>query len=358
MFDSSGDIGFLTSAAGVSLDDNRRKGRLFKITSGTNPYAAQEVVLSEIDGSYTDGAYTISASTKSLWEINGVASVAANTVVEGWPNPFGSGFYFDAAASALNSQNTDGTEIDATTTDLRFDKTTGLKVTQLAGVSTVTYTGACGGLVYRVLIDSYIATTTATVSGTVVVTGVTLTNRYRDVTISRTGCTTLGTPYCEVSSGACSASETVAYWCSGGVCYTVYPGGTPPAGAVGPHATKTACEASPCTSPPTVATVSTSCGTVSKFLKVTYSTGEVFLIENGGSQWSGQTGASFSCAGASLTLTCTAGAWSIGAVASYRGPTNSAATPSATSPFLLMYTGPETPSPACTGTVTFTVAEP
>lgn len=43
-----------------------------------------------------------------------------------------------AAAAALNSQNTDGTEIDATTTDLRFNKTTGVKVTQSAGVSTVT----------------------------------------------------------------------------------------------------------------------------------------------------------------------------------------------------------------------------
>jgi len=142
MFDTSGDINFTSSAAGVTLEDDRRKGRLFKITSGTNPYAAQEVVLSEVDGSYTDGAYTLSASTKGLWEINGTTTVAANTVVEGWPNPFGTGFYFDAdpagsAGSALDVRNTDGTAIDATTTSLRFDKATGLSTAGTAGTSTV-----------------------------------------------------------------------------------------------------------------------------------------------------------------------------------------------------------------------------
>lgn len=38
-----------------------------------------------------------------------------------------------AAGTSLNSQNTDGTQVDSTTTDLRFDKATGVQVTQGSG---------------------------------------------------------------------------------------------------------------------------------------------------------------------------------------------------------------------------------
>lgn len=47
-----------------------------------------------------------------------------------------------AAGGSLNTQNTDGTEVDSTTTDLRFDKSTGSKITQSGGVSTHTLLAA------------------------------------------------------------------------------------------------------------------------------------------------------------------------------------------------------------------------
>lgn len=108
--------------------------------------------------------------------------------------------------------------------------------------------------------------------------------------------------------------------------------------------------------PPSVPPIVTSCGTVSASLKVTYSTGEVFTITHDGTVWIGTFGATGCGVGhKSLTLSCTAGTWSISAVASWEGPGAVGVTPTTTSPFLLNYTGAE--SGLCGGTVTFTVEE-
>lgn len=57
----------------------------------------------------------------------------------GWPFPLvGSRPAAASGGANLNTQNTDGTEVDSTTTDLRFNKTTGVQVTQSGGISTVT----------------------------------------------------------------------------------------------------------------------------------------------------------------------------------------------------------------------------
>jgi hypothetical protein len=47
-----------------------------------------------------------------------------------------------AGGTDLNTQNTDGTEVDAATTDLRFNKTTGSQITQSGGISTHTMLAA------------------------------------------------------------------------------------------------------------------------------------------------------------------------------------------------------------------------
>lgn len=127
---------------GATIPQFGRRDRLFKITGGTNPYSATEVWLKESTGVTADNAgWPATVANKSLWEVNGVTTVAVNVVVIGFPNPFGGGFIFDsdpASGAALNSQNTDGTQVNATTTNLRFNKTTGVQVTQAAGISTVT----------------------------------------------------------------------------------------------------------------------------------------------------------------------------------------------------------------------------
>jgi hypothetical protein len=108
--------------------------------------------------------------------------------------------------------------------------------------------------------------------------------------------------------------------------------------------------------PPSAPPIVTSCGTVSASLKVTYSTGEVFVITHNGTEWVGTFGAAGCGTGhKSLSLLCTAGTWSVAAVASWEGPTSVAVTPTTTSPFLLNYTGAE--SGLCGGAVTFTVEE-
>lgn len=60
------------------------------------------------------------------------------------PLDFGHSSGSDAAtaAASLNSQNTDGTEVDSTTTDLRFNKSTGSQITQSGGISTHTLLAA------------------------------------------------------------------------------------------------------------------------------------------------------------------------------------------------------------------------
>lgn len=98
--DSSGLLSFTASAGGLTLDDNTRRPRLFKITSGSNPYAASEVTLTEVDGTKAVDGYVVSAANKLLWEVNGVTTVAVNTIVTATPNPYGVGFYFAAGSAA------------------------------------------------------------------------------------------------------------------------------------------------------------------------------------------------------------------------------------------------------------------
>jgi hypothetical protein len=96
----SGLIGASIGTGGVTIDDNSRGKRLFRITSGSNPYTAAEVVLDESDGSRdVTGVYDVTAAQKVLWEVNGNTSVPANTVVEATPNPSGLGFYFTGPAA-------------------------------------------------------------------------------------------------------------------------------------------------------------------------------------------------------------------------------------------------------------------
>jgi hypothetical protein len=126
---------------GAFLPQYGRSWRLFKITAGTNPYAATDVWLDQFTGTVAAQAagWNPAVATKDLWEINGVATVAANTIVIGYPNAEGTGFFFDSdpAAFALDVRNTDGTAIDANTTSIRFDKATGLSTAGTAGTSTV-----------------------------------------------------------------------------------------------------------------------------------------------------------------------------------------------------------------------------
>lgn len=123
--------------------------------------------------------------------------------------------------------------------------------------------------------------TTAVVSGTTVVTAVTA--KYRDVTVGADGCISLGSPYCLAADASCSPSESLAYWCIGGVCHAVYDDITP-AGGTGPHATLAACSAD-CPQPPGGAMASGCCvgQTLPATLKLTLSggNGTVNLVWNG-----------------------------------------------------------------------------
>ncbi len=99
MVSGSGTAGVSLSAHGLTVDDNGRTPRLFRIVSGSNPYTADEVTLSESDGARSDtGVYDVTAAQKVLWEVNGVGNVPAGTVVEATPNPAGLGFYFTSPA--------------------------------------------------------------------------------------------------------------------------------------------------------------------------------------------------------------------------------------------------------------------
>lgn len=105
--------------------------------------------------------------------------------------------------------------------------------------------------------------------------------------------------------------------------------------------------------------ISTACGTVSRILKVTYSTGAVFYITYYEvlDAWYGYTETASGCqtGSASLTMQCVADTtWNLNSVATYRGPTAAPATATSTSPFLLMYTGPDG---TCGGSVSLTVTE-
>lgn len=74
--------------------DTDSSPRLFKITSGSNPYAADEQSLDEATGTYTATGYSVTVAGKAMWEVNSVTTVAAGTIVEAFPNEYG--FYFDS----------------------------------------------------------------------------------------------------------------------------------------------------------------------------------------------------------------------------------------------------------------------
>lgn len=95
MVSGSGQIGMSLTGGGLSVDDYGRLPRLFKITGGSNPYAAQEVYLRESDGAREDyPGYVLSTDMALLWEINGDAAVAADAIVAAFPNAAGNGFWF------------------------------------------------------------------------------------------------------------------------------------------------------------------------------------------------------------------------------------------------------------------------
>jgi hypothetical protein len=101
----------------------------------------------------------------------------------------------------------------------------------------------CDGypLSVKVQVGAGVATTTAVVSGTTVVTGVTLTNHFRNLSWDADGCLLVGDEYCEAGT-ACVAGPDVAYWCIDGTCWTVY-GGITPSSGTGPYATPELCAA-------------------------------------------------------------------------------------------------------------------
>lgn len=227
----------------------------------------------------------------------------------------------------------------------------------------------CIGIVFRVMIDAYLAVTSSvyddpTVPGTAtspVVTGVSLTKKFREITVHPDGCVTIGVPYCEAASGTCSDGEAdPTYWCYDGVCYKVYAGANPPPSSTGPHATEAACIAAVCEEiPEQGASVSTDCGVISETLKVAFSTGLEFNITHtGGGAWSGSTG-SPDCTGITgggASLSCAAGVWTIGSYASHFSPASEVVVPAgAPYPFFLEWTGAE--SGICGGTFSVTISE-
>lgn len=101
MISGSGTIGVSLSHGGITVDDNSRIFRLFKIIGGSNPYTAVEVQLDEADGArLPTGVYDVDSDAKQLWEVNGNTAIKPNRVVIGQPNPAGVGFLFDVGGIA------------------------------------------------------------------------------------------------------------------------------------------------------------------------------------------------------------------------------------------------------------------
>ena len=207
MIEGAGTVGVEFGPNGISVADNTRTPRLFKIVSGTNPYTAEEVQLVEADGSRAlTGVYDVTAAMKLLHEVNGVTTVQPDTVVEATPNPAGTGFYFSVPAG-----------------------------------------GACGlPFAFKVQVGTSVAK--STVSGTSVVTEVYA--RYRTVTVDENGCVSISAPTCETAAtAACSTSDTINYYCIDGGCWAYYDGLVPGAYDAGPFATPELCDAD-CPFPP------------------------------------------------------------------------------------------------------------
>lgn len=110
-----------------------------QLTSGTSPYSWVERVETAA-GTWANGPRSGTTNAYQVQPSSGTPSTpAANDVVVMRASPtVGGAWEFVLAdkaggGGALNSQNTDGTQVDATTTDLRLDKTTGVQVTQGSG---------------------------------------------------------------------------------------------------------------------------------------------------------------------------------------------------------------------------------
>lgn len=105
MIESSGLIGVEFGEGGLSILDNSRRPRLFRIDSGSNPYSATEVYLKEVDGTTGEtGVYVVTAAQKRLYETNGNSSVKPDTIVEATPNQFGVGFYFTVSGNPIDEK--------------------------------------------------------------------------------------------------------------------------------------------------------------------------------------------------------------------------------------------------------------
>lgn len=255
MIDGSGGlIGFDVSSGGAAVLDNTRAARLFKIVSGTNPYAASEVYLNESDGTRPlTGVYDVTAAMKLLHEVNGVNSVKADVVVEATPNQFGTGFTFTAPPGS-----------------------------------------GCGlPFVFKIQVGTSVAKSGGNVTDVYA--------RYRTVTVDENGCVSISAPTCETAAtAACSTSENTNYYCIDGVCWKYYDGIVPGSYDAGPFSTPELCDAG-CPFPP-AGEGEPSCCTGQSFatLTATLSGGE-------GSKtltWNGTSWQS-----APFTLTCVAGSF-------------------------------------------------
>lgn len=93
---------------GAYLPQYGRAPRLFRIESGTNPYAATEVWVNEETGvvAALDG-WAATVANKTLYEAAGVTTVPAGAIVEATPNTYGTGFYFKYVPSASGSGSGD-----------------------------------------------------------------------------------------------------------------------------------------------------------------------------------------------------------------------------------------------------------
>ncbi len=118
-----------------------------QLTSGSSPYSWAERVETSA-GVWANGSLSGTTNSYQAQPSTGTPSApATNDIVLMRASATVAGKYEfiladKAGGGALNSQNTDGTEVDSTTTDLRFDKTTGSKITQSGGVSTHTLLAA------------------------------------------------------------------------------------------------------------------------------------------------------------------------------------------------------------------------
>lgn len=273
--------------------DLPQASRLFRITGGSNPYSAEEIAVDFDTGVSEDAdGYSLAAVTLSLWEENGFIYVPVGAKVRAFPNLHGSGTFL------------------------------------------FRYFNCVSPIVYPVQIDTYFTTTGSPI------TAITITKKYRDVTVNVNGCTTLGAPYCVASSGTCSAGEpasTPTYWCYLGACYAVYSGATAPTGAAGPYTSAALCAASPCTYPATVVVPSGCSCAYPLTIHGTWTgaappacacfAGTFALVWNGTSSWVGTFVCGPNTITVSLGITCAGANATFAAIAASAGCTPLASAP-------------------------------